>query len=546
MLNVRRLQGLFSAPTLLCVAYGLLLVSWAMSNAPFAAADEPAHYVRAIGVGSGHLVGPLDPYTEADFPNNPTTLRWLNDATRAVTVAGGMSSRTATCNAFQPLASAACLSEPGTIAATTVVQNPVGNYQPLPYVLPGLAINQTQGPFTADRVGRLVSAFICWLFLCLAVKLAWNDRAPSLVGTALAVTPMVLFSASVINPSGLEIVAGLAFAAAVLRIRQTARPPTWVWAATAVSGFTLSLSRSPGPIWVVLDLIVLGFLLPWSETRRRVRGQPKAAFVTALVLALGIVLNRAWEGLYGSHLRLTLSEVRALRPISSQLEGLFSQQVGNFGWIDTPMSPTLVAVWFTLVLLLVAVALVLGTPRERTVLTLTLVGCLAGTIGLQLAFKAGTGFDAQGRHVLPFTVMLPLLAGHILTQHHARIPWQPRTHPSPRRGPTTTVLLPALGGLVVAGLVALGQAGGWYTNSRRNAVGAAGPRWFFTHPEWQPPLGWYPWLATTLVASALAALALCLPGGLLPRSTGLATTTPGGPALPEAPARPGDERRGEG
>lgn len=513
---VRRLLGLLTAPTLLCAAYGLLLLSWAMSNAPFAGADETSHYVRAIAVGDGQLVGPLDPYTTADFPNSPTTLGWLNDATRAVTVPGDKLSRTATCNAFHVLVSAACLDDPAAITGTTVVQNPVGNYQPLPYVLPGLAIDRTDGPFTADRLGRLVSALSCWVFLCLAVRLAWNREAPSLVGIALAVTPMVLFTASIINPSGLEIATGLAFAAAVLRLRQHERPPAWVWAATAVSGFTLSLSRSPGPVWVVVDLVVLTLLLSWRETGRRLRAQPVAATITLLVLVLGIVLNRIWEGLYGSRLRLTLAEVRALgRPSRTLLDTLFRQQVGNFGWTETPMSPTLVFAWFALVLLLVVLALVLGTWRERIVLVLTTVGAVAVTIGLQVVFLAGTGFGAQGRHVLPVTVMVPLLAGHILAEHRTRIPAHPRPRPQILGGSSAAVV-----GLLVAVLVAVVQVGGWYTNSRRNAVGAAGPRWFFSHPEWQPPLGWYPWLAITVVAGALTVIALCLPGGLLPARPG--------------------------
>ena len=541
---VRRLLGLFTAPTLMCAAYGLLLLSWAMSNAPFAGADETSHYVRAIAVGNGQLVGPLDPYTTADFPNSPITLAWLNDATRAVTVPGDKLSRTATCNTFHARESAACLEDDlRPITGPTVLQNPVGNYQPLPYVLPGLAIDRVDGPFTAALVGRLVSAFVCWLFLCLAVRLAWNREAPSLIGTALAVTPMVLFTASIINPSGLEIATGLAFAAAVLRLRRHARPPAWVWTATAVSGLALSLSRSPGPVWMVMDLVVLVLLLGGRETRHRLRAQPIAAATTMLVLVLGIAVNRVWEGLYGSHLRLTLAEVQALGPPSNTLvDFLFSQQIGNFGWTETPMSPTLIRLWFALIILLLAIALVVGTARERAVLLLAVAGCFLVTIGLPVVFQAGTGFSAQGRHLLPVTVMLPLLAGHILTEHRTSLP-SPSWAGARGEGRSVVGVLATVAALLVAALVAALQVGGWYTNSRRNAVGAAGPRWFFAQPQWQPPLGWYPWLAITLVAAALTVVALCLPGGLLPvRPIRPAPPTPS-PVSTDIPDPAEDDRR---
>ena len=54
----RRLpSGLVSPVILVGLAYVLLTAAWAVGNPPFAAPDEWAHQLRAIGVGRGDLIG---------------------------------------------------------------------------------------------------------------------------------------------------------------------------------------------------------------------------------------------------------------------------------------------------------------------------------------------------------------------------------------------------------------------------------------------------------------------------------------------------------
>jgi len=42
-----------------------------------------------------------------------------------------------------------------------------------------------------------------------------------------------------------------------------------------------------------------------------------------------------------------------------------------------------------------------------------------------------------------------------------------------------------------------------YLNSRRYAVGTKGPVWFLSDAQWQPLLGWVPWLVFGLVGAML-------------------------------------------
>ena len=87
-------------------------------------------------------------------------------------------------------------------------------------------------------------------------------------------------------------------------------------------------------------------------------------------------------------------------------------------------------------------------------------------------FQLRTGFGAQGRHVLPVLVLVPLSAGEILRRRPQGLGW----------------LLPAVGVLWAAG-----QAVAWLANARRAAVGTDGSWWFFGAAEWSPPGGWWVW-----------------------------------------------------
>ncbi len=109
-------------------------------------------------------------------------------------------------------------------------------------------------------------------------------------------------------------------------------------------------------------------------------------------------------------------------------------------------------------LLLCVTALIVGTRRQRVVLAVVMVGVVSIVWGLNALLTAGSGFGAQARHLLPITVMLALLAGHIVTVNRHRL--------GPR---SVSVATPA-----IAALVAACQFGGWYDNSRRYAVGTSG------------------------------------------------------------------------
>src|SRR5581483_9382614 len=106
-------------------------------------------------------------------------------------------------------------------------------------------------------------------FLVLAVVLLDLVLGWPLVALLAAVTPTVLFVATLVNPSGLELCANLAFICGLLRIGRDGRSARtggdprlsrWIWVATAASGAVTVLSWQLGPAFAVVDIVAVAGL----------------------------------------------------------------------------------------------------------------------------------------------------------------------------------------------------------------------------------------------------------------------------------------------
>ncbi|MGH2447346.1 MAG: DUF2142 domain-containing protein, partial [Chloroflexota bacterium] len=484
-------------PLLLCLSYGVLLLAWVWGNPPFASPDEWSHYVRAIGIGHGQLIGAPG---HVAVPGSATAIikredAWFNQATRSVTVPAHLSDATLSgqplsCDQFQPQISAACLAHVQLSTRPAGVVTPVGNYEPLGYILPGFLGRLGSNPFEVDHLGRLGAAAINFTLLAAALWLLWDGSMLSLAGLLLGVTPMSLFIASSINPSGLEISAGVAFSAALLRFWRERDPALWLCTAIGVLGLILCLSRTPSPLWAALDGLLLVGLLGIRELRGRVVRSPRGAALAAAGVAVGAGLNRLYEHAYGSHLYLTMHDfVQQLGPAVARLPDVVMEEVGVFGWLDTLLPPLFYRVWIGMVIALVIIALYLGTLRQRVMLILAICATIALPIVFSAVLTAATGFDVQGRDMLPFVVMLPLLAGEIVYRHRDAVPFKARV----------------VGVTMLAEIVFAMQFVAWYLNGRRQSVGAGGPLWYPPVAQWSPShLGWWPWLVAALGAVVLA------------------------------------------
>jgi hypothetical protein len=247
-------------------------------------------------------------------------------------------------------------------------------------------------------------------------------------------------------------------------------------------------------LWVLAGLGLLVGLAGPRRLLELVGAAPVAAAVASGVLLVAVALNRLWESAYGPHLGFDLGPLwSSFGAGRRQLDEVMLQAIGRFGYLELGLPALAYVTWAALVVALVAVATVLGTRRERVLLTGTMLLALALPVFFYAGVLRNVDVPLQGRHVLPLLVLVPLLAGEIVRRRRDALP-----------AVGCRMLLAAF--VVPAAAV---QLVAWYVNARRSAVGTDGPWWFVDRASWSPPAGWGIWLALAVIAAvALAATAL--------------------------------------
>jgi hypothetical protein len=472
-------------PSLLFASYFLIAIGWFFGNPPGASPDEPAHFYRALTLVDGQVVG-----GQVD-ERNPQLRQWQDGLSigmaARVTVPKGFFSPSLACNIGRLEMSADCLRQ------VTPSENPVqaaisaGKAQPFPYLIPGLLARLADDPIAALLLGRAGSAAIALLLLGLSVALVLrNEGAAWLVsGLVVAATPMVLFLAASLSPSGPEIAAGICFFTALLHVTTREKHRRLVWIALGVSGAVLAASRSLGPLWILLGLGLLLGVLGIRKTVLSLRSAGWAGLVAGVAVTVAMGLNVFWALRFPTPGRITIQQVqRSLLGSFSAIPSLFSEQVGVFSWLDLRLSSWLYVSWFLLLLTLLVVAFVVGTARQRWLLALLTLGAEGVTVVLTSVF-ASIPARFQGRYTLPLLVAVPLFAGHIIRENRDRFRL------------VRSAVLP----LTLVSVAAVVQVCAWYLNARRHAVGLSGPFIFVGDSEWIPLGGWMPWILAVTVGA---------------------------------------------
>lgn len=531
--RLRRRGRLVLGPNLLLLAFVLLLGAWVGADAPGNAPDEPANYLKAIGAGTGQGLGQeqeLPEYLFGDGAAGASRAEWISENSRSFLIPAGLIPDPFNCY------NEAFLLQAPTTCTERVRPNPgegrqvsyVGTYPPYVFAVPGVVMAHMPGAVSALYAGRFVLGFLTALLLAIAVRASWSVRAGpvSLLGTALAVSPMVLFLGTSLGANGIEAVGALALFTVVLRSARP-DPPRWLWPAGFAAAAASVLARPTGLLWLVLALMLAAALhgaRPLVRAAVRGRGRLWSALTVVPVVAAFV-----WDRLVQPHPAIDWHLVReSLTSVPADLRRITVEWVGVFGWASLRMTPWVYRIWLLLVAVLVLSAVLLGrTLRERLlapgVAVVSVV--LVGVIDL-LVFRQ-TYFPVYGRYTLPLGVLVPLVAGHVVVQRltggdvgvaTASAPRGPRWEGIARVAPR--VVLPVL---------ALVQLCGIWTSARRAAVSVYGPAWFFGKSQFAPPGGWGPWLVLALAGTVLLALAgWGAPGGSgAVRSAGASSATPG-------------------
>lgn len=216
--------------------------------------------------------------------------RWLSATTRSLEVPNALVPA-ADCYLADPRASAACTDRGpdrratgGNVTAIVLT----GTYHPLPYLLPAAVVTAADDPGTADRLGRVATAIPTLALLTAAAwALAVGGGGVALLGLLAAVTPMTLFTGASITGSGLEVASALAFAAALIAIVRGGAPGA-TWVVMGAAGAVLALSRTTGPAWAALIVMVVLTVLGGARHLRKGR----RALVAWATVVLAVVLNR--------------------------------------------------------------------------------------------------------------------------------------------------------------------------------------------------------------------------------------------------------------
>jgi hypothetical protein len=488
------------AAWLLLAVSGLgLVVAWVLASPVGASPDEPAHISYAWGTVTGQTLGGEHLVSS---PNRQSVAGIM------VTIPGGLTVTAVqlpqkllqypspSCYAFhqaQPIAQ--CSPVPSDTMQTVGQTTYMSRYPPLFYGAEGTVLRvATSVGLSGPRVlygGRLAAAVLSWLAVAFGVFLL-SRRFPArvvLLVTLLALPATAWFLAASINPNGLEITAAFLLAAAVLSVRvDFARGTRSRAAVLAVPLGTLLLAWTRPLSWVWASLI-LGLLLvptaqqdrePWIKRVPLRRLGAVATAATVLVLASSV----AWFG-YAIQIRsteqgraadwagLNLAERFALLLLHAGT--IVTDQVGNFGWLDTPLPTVAVVVWVSIA----AVAAAAWSMGRNTFVPRWTLGAVLGLGYLAALLDEYRGvWGWQGRYFLPVTAAICVFAVPGIAQGLDR--WKA----SRRAVSSALVLLMAVNALSVV----------WFLF--RNAYGVRDwPRRLpsvpfpLGTPAWSPPMG---------------------------------------------------------
>lgn len=483
-------RGPWTAAAFFVVPYLLLMVVWAYSNPPAAAPDEPDHLVKSLGIAELHIGAKYIPST----PSVGGLARRNDSVSRLVSIPARLNPQGYACMGFHPTITAAC--QPTQAPAGTgsvVARTTVGSYPPALYLPIGLAAHAMSTPASAFFAGRTVCLLMAalLLFFGAAHLIRWLGR-PALLGAFVGLTPLGVYASSVVSTSGVEICG--AFAVACVAVVAMRRPGSLAKSGTqlllAVVGAALILSRQLGIVTFTAIMVLMLLTIGWRPIWHLVRTHRPAFLVSLFVLlgsGAGIYL---WERGY-DHPTQTGSpfNASALVSFSGYSYRLVRDGIGTFGWLDTPLFRWATMAWILLAVLLVGMAIILGERRDRWSLTGWLVATYLVAFGVYASVFYPIRAGLQGRHILPFFILCPILAGVVVAER-------------------LQVLAPDAARRVF-GLVALVmpvlQLTGLYVNARRYAVGTNGPYYFFGSSKWHPVGSWAPWTVLAVIGTGLLA-----------------------------------------
>ena len=453
---------------------------WSLASPLVAAPDEQAHIIRADALDHGELGTRTSPddrvlVTVKVAASIDESKYWMSCWQFHATVP-------ATCSPVWPR------SEQPVFTTTHV-----GHYPPLYYALVGTGSFVSQEP-SGIYAMRIISAGLSALMLalCAYAIVKWSQRRYIVAGIFVCLTPITLFLASTVNPSGFEIITAICLwtLAMILALEYPTNPPRALLALIGVTASVLALVRGLSPLWVALVGLTILLLIGPRLALRLLRDRRDVRMTGYVVGASGIlatlwIFTQGTLNVLPSHVVVdpATSAINTLHLVADHGYQWLREGVGVLGWLDTPMPLTFYQAWY-LILGVVLVVAFLRAPRRQW--TWLIVLCVASYLIPVLIISHQAKVDGivwQGRDGMPLAVGAFILAASL---------WGPRAGGQITRRTVASLIIATACGLDIFA---------FYLNLRRYAVGISGPRLFFLHHQgWSPPTGQLPTLVVYCVA----------------------------------------------
>jgi hypothetical protein len=473
---------------------GLLGSIWAVSTPLGASPDEPTHAVRAAAVARGDVGG-----RSIATPSTDPDVLSLVDYAVTVPESYATSYLLVVCYVFRPDVTADCQPLANSSQTPTDTSTYVGSYPPVYYALvgwPSLWWPADPGMY----VMRILSVLLGAALLALGVVCAREvDRFGGssgfvFVGVALAITPMVIFLMSTINPSGFEVASAFATWWGGLALLSAARARAVSSADLvrfSVPAVLLAWSRPTGLVTLAAIIVTVAVFRADRASIRSLVHDRRAQAVgaaTAVVVAgagLWLIQAQALDSFLGAPVP-GLTKLEAAWQSLERLPDRLGQTIGRFGWLDTPLPRTALWSWGAAVFALLLVGSWHANWRQRSGIAVVILA-VVGMPTVSEALRVDEfGFIWQGRYSLPLAIGIPVLSAVALGDAR-RVDGRART------------------GIVVGtvAIVAYGQLLAHLGSARRYITGVDAPMLdFLTASTWQPPVAPGLLLAITCVVIA--------------------------------------------
>jgi hypothetical protein len=455
---------------------------WSLSLPLYAGPDEPAHMLRSVSLVRGQIIG--------------DDIGVVDNNARKVTVPGVYSVGNPACFAFEPEIPAGCQTwefpDADVDILTTAALHP-----PAFYAWVGLPTLVSETRLSVYAMRLMGVALFAAIIASAAVTLSGLRRGRlAAVGLVVALTPMVLFVSGLVNPSSAEIAGAIGtWVGGFVLLRHAglyAVVDRRVVARTAAAASVLMLSRSLSPLWVVSIAVVLLIAAPSGAVG--VLWRSTAARVGAAVVAASGVAAAAWIVL-----AQPLSQVDTLRsfdldPMDRFLFALGASgrapadMVGRLGWLDVPVPPVTLFVWYAMVGAVVAIGFAMANRRQALAMVAVVAGTMVTPVIMDYMQAPRTGYIWQARYTIPVAVGIPLLAAMSAAA-------------SRRSAVFDRTRLFALVGVAFI----VGQVLAFHKVLFRYAVGLDGDLdVLFRTTQWAPPFGQLTWLVAYAVVMVVA------------------------------------------